>query len=150
MKDIKLKPCPFCGSTPSFPLVKDVYGTCLEADCQNCGMASVSIQIIDCFDYEGSPNRAEAHASYCEKTIQYGFHYIGIARDIAIAEWNTRHDDALTSRVAELEASLKKIRNVVGVQSSQGACWDDEIALEHSEAVDTVYKMATKALEDKS
>jgi hypothetical protein len=58
--------------------------------------------------------------------------------------------DALKARVAELETALKKIRNVVGVQSSQGPCWDDEIAMEHSEAVYTVYKMATKALEDKS
>lgn len=85
-----IKCCPFCGSQPVFPEVKDVYGTCYEAGCEDCGIATMSIQIIDCFDYEDSPTRAEAHASYCEKTIQYGFPYIGIARDMAINNWNKR------------------------------------------------------------
>lgn len=109
MSDIKLKPCPFCGSKPIFPEVKDAYGTWYEAGCEECGIATMSIQIIDYFDYEESPTRAEAHASYCEKEMQYGFHYIGIARDAAIAEWNKRHDDTLTAKVAELEAALSKI-----------------------------------------
>ena len=106
MSDIKLKPCPFCGSKPIFPEVKDAYGTWYEAGCEECGIATMSIQIIDCFDYEESPTRAEAHASYCEKEMQYGFHYIGIARDAAIAEWNKRHDDTLTAKVAHLESAL--------------------------------------------
>lgn len=85
-----IKNCPFCGSKPSFPEVKDVYGTCYEAGCEDCGIATISIQIIDCFDYGNSPNRKEAHESYDEKEMQYGFNFIGIVRDSAINDWNRR------------------------------------------------------------
>lgn len=54
--------------------------------------------------------------------------------------------DKLTDRVAELEALVLKIRNITGVQSTQGACWDDEIALEHSEAVSKVYELSNQTL----
>jgi hypothetical protein len=64
--------------------------------------------------------------------------------------WNTRHNDTLTAKVAELEALVLKIRNIAGAQSEQGACWDDEIALEHSEAITKVYNLARKALEAES
>jgi hypothetical protein len=69
---------------------------------------------------------------------------------VRACDYAIRSHDALTDRVAKLELSLMKIQTVVGVQSVQGACWDDEIAMEHSEAVDAVFKMATKALENKS
>ena len=89
MSDI-IKDCPFCGSKPIFPDVKDVYGTCYEAECEECGIASISIQIIDCFDYVNSPTREEAHASWNEKEMQYGLSFIGIVRDAAISDWNGR------------------------------------------------------------
>ena len=85
-----IKDCPFCGSKPVFPDVKDVYGTCYEAGCEECGFAVISIQIIDCFDYVESPTREQAHASYDEKEMQYGHNYIGIVRDSAIMMWNGR------------------------------------------------------------
>tara|TARA_R110000737_G_scaffold271423_1_gene278484 strand:- start:592 stop:1017 length:426 start_codon:yes stop_codon:yes gene_type:complete len=112
MGDIKLRPCPFCGSAPVFPLAKDVYGTCFEAGCEDCGIATLSIQIIDCFDYEESPTRENAHASYCEKDMQYGHNYIGIVRDIAIAEWNKRNDDTMQTRIVELEGALGGIYEI--------------------------------------
>lgn len=85
-----IKCCPFCGSKPVFPEVKDVYGTCYEAGCDDCGIASISIQIIDCFDYDGTPSRSEAHASYDENEMQYGFNFIAMVRESAINDWNKR------------------------------------------------------------
>lgn len=99
MSDVKLKPCPFCGSAPEFPLVKDVYGTYFEAGCEDCGMATISIQIIDFFNYEETPTRKNVHASYCEKEMKYEHQYVKIVRDIAIAKWNTRHDETLRGLV---------------------------------------------------
>jgi hypothetical protein len=86
----EIKPCPFCASRPSFPEVKDVLGTCYDAGCENCGMAFMSIQIIDCFDYGESPNREDAHNSWDENNIKYGDEFVGIARDIAVSRWNDR------------------------------------------------------------
>lgn len=82
--------CPFCGSAPVFPEIKDVYGTCYDAGCEDCGVATISIQIIDCFDYGKSPNREDAHNSWDEVNIKYGDSFIEVARNEAIAMWNKR------------------------------------------------------------
>ena len=81
-----LLPCPFCGSVPIFPDAKDVYGTCYDAGCDDCGIAALSIQITDCFDYP----RQHVHDSWNSKTLQYGLKYIEVARSEAIAAWNRR------------------------------------------------------------
>jgi hypothetical protein len=78
--------CPFCGSEPVFPESKDTYGTCYEAGCEDCGLPTLSIQIIDCFDYP----RDHVHYSWNESEIQYGIEYIEVARSEAIERWNKR------------------------------------------------------------
>lgn len=81
-----LKPCPFCGSEPVFPETKDVFGTCYDAGCEDCGMATLSIQIIDCFDHP----RKHVHDSWNKETMQYGLEYIEVVRQEAISRWNSR------------------------------------------------------------
>ena len=83
----KLLPCPFCGSIPKFPEPKSVFGTCYDAGCEDCGIATISIQIIDCFDF---PERRKVHDSWNPKTYQYGEEYITVAMNEAIDLWNTR------------------------------------------------------------
>ena len=48
---VDLLKCPFCGEEPEFPSAEDTYGTCYECGCDNCGIANISLHIIDCFDY---------------------------------------------------------------------------------------------------
>jgi len=79
-------PCPFCGTSPVFPDAKDVYGTCYDAGCEECGIATISLQIIDCFDHP----RSHVHDSWNKDTFQYGLEYIEVARQEAISMWNTR------------------------------------------------------------
>ena len=79
-------PCPFCGNTPIFPDAKDVFGTCYEAGCEECGMPSFTIQIIVCFDYP----RDHVHDSWDNETMQYGLEYSEVARREALDRWNTR------------------------------------------------------------
>jgi hypothetical protein len=81
-----IKPCPFCGAAPVFPDAKDVLGTCYEAGCEECGVPSLSIQIIDCFDHP----RDHVHESWNNETMKYGLKYIEVARQEAIDLWNTR------------------------------------------------------------
>lgn len=83
---MNIKPCPFCGSKPDFPEAKDVFGTCYDFGCDNCGMALSSIQIIDCFDHP----REHVHDSWNEEKLQYGIEYIEVARNNAIEMWNQR------------------------------------------------------------
>ncbi len=78
--------CPFCGAYPYFPDAKDVYGTCYDAGCEVCGIATISIQIIDCFDHP----REHVHDSWDENTHQYGLKYIEVVRQNAIGQWNAR------------------------------------------------------------
>lgn len=87
---INLLCCPFCGSRPEFPDVSEVFGTCYDAGCNACGVATISLQIIDCFDHGESPNREDAHNSWDENNIKYGDSFIKVARDEAIKQWNTR------------------------------------------------------------
>tara|TARA_R110000868_G_scaffold125265_3_gene331026 strand:- start:7089 stop:7451 length:363 start_codon:yes stop_codon:yes gene_type:complete len=61
---------------------------------------------------------------------------------------NTR--DTMQASIVELKAVVRKIHNIVGVQSEQGACWDDEVAFEHSEAVLKVFEISKQALKDNS
>ena len=84
----QLKPCPFCGAAPAFPDAKDVLGTCYDAGCEECGIASISIQIIDCFDHP----RDYVHDSWDQDRLQYGVKYIEVARQEAITAWNQRHE----------------------------------------------------------
>jgi hypothetical protein len=90
IKPEELKPCPFCGSAPEFPEVSEVFGTCYEAGCNECSMATISIQIIDRFHYGESPNRDDAYNSWDVDALKYGDEFIGIVRSEAIKEWNTR------------------------------------------------------------
>ncbi len=78
--------CPFCGSRPVFPEAKYVFGTFYEGGCEDCGIPTISIQIIDCFDYP----RDKIHDSWNEETFQYGVEYIEVARMRALAAWNNR------------------------------------------------------------
>jgi len=82
----ELKPCPFCGDAPVFPESKDVVGTCYDCGCEGCGMASLSLQIIDCFDHP----RDHVRASWNNDNYTYGVEYIEVARQQAIEDWNRR------------------------------------------------------------
>lgn len=88
-----IKPCPFCGETPIFPEAKDVLGTFYEVECRCCGIAGISIQIIDCFDYDGSPSRGEVHNSWDDARLRYAEKFIAVARDEAAKLWNQRTND---------------------------------------------------------
>ena len=83
----EIKPCAHCGRKAEFPEAKDVYGTCYEVWCRGCGVPSIDIQIIDCFDYP----RDHVHESWSEENIQYGIEYIEVARQEAIKDWNMRY-----------------------------------------------------------
>lgn len=89
-----LKPCPFCGEIPSFPEAKDVFGTCYEVYCDGCGIANISLQIIDSFDYQEAPTRAQVHGSWNNQTHQYGLEYIETVRSEVIEMWNTRFNES--------------------------------------------------------
>ena len=78
--------CPFCGEEPEFPDASEVYGTCYDAGCDNCGIPSISLQIIDCFDHP----RDHVHAAWDENIMQYDIKHIEVARQEAIRAWNTR------------------------------------------------------------
>lgn len=83
--------CPFCGSTPVFPEAKDVLGTCYDAGCEDCGVPTISMQIIDCFEFDDAkPNRDDAHNSWNQAECKYGKDIIEVARRQAIEDWNTR------------------------------------------------------------
>ena len=82
----ELKVCPFCGAKPVFPDAKDVYGTCYDFGCEECGIPESSIQIIDCFDHP----RGHVHDSWDNDTLQYGIKFIEVARQEAIIMWNNR------------------------------------------------------------
>ncbi len=86
----ELPTCPFCGSKPVFPEAKEVYGTCYDAGCEECGIATISLQIIDCFDWESKPSREDAHNSWDSDNAQYGIEIIEVARNQAIEMWSNR------------------------------------------------------------
>lgn len=78
--------CPFCGSAPKFPADDEVFGTCYEAGCEDCGIARIDCQITDMVD-----DRSGAHASYDNVTHKYGLAYIREVRGKAMRLWNARH-----------------------------------------------------------
>jgi len=78
--------CPFCGEEPVFPSAEDTYGTCYEGGCDSCGIATVSTQIVDCFDQQ----RQALRASWDDEKHRYGIEYIEVARNKALELWNTR------------------------------------------------------------
>ena len=82
--------CPFCGAEPFFPEARDVIGTSYEGGCEDCGVASISIQVIDCFDYGESPNIDDVRNSWDSENIRYDDKFITVARNKAINQWNTR------------------------------------------------------------
>ena len=86
----ELLTCPFCGSKPVFPEAKDVYGTCYDAGCEGCGIATISLQIIDCFDCESKPNIEDARNSWDSVNAQYGVEIRETARNQAIEMWSNR------------------------------------------------------------
>lgn len=83
-------PCPFCGSDPVFPAVDEVVGTCYYAGCEDCGIVTFDLQIIDFFEWNSAPSRAAAHESWDKEKVRYGDEFIKIVRDWAILKWNTR------------------------------------------------------------
>lgn len=85
VKKSELMPCPFCGSNPDFPEIDEAFGACYEAGCIDCGIATISIQIIDCFD--NSCDRLAAHESWDRVRMRYGDDFIKVARDEAIKLW---------------------------------------------------------------
>ena len=85
--------CPICGSKPVFPEAKDVFGTCYDAGCEECGIVTISIQIIDCFDFDSVPSREDAHNSWDNEQMQYGIEFVNTARNEAIKMWSTRHSN---------------------------------------------------------
>lgn len=101
----ELKDCPFCGSEPVFPEAKDVFGTFYDAGCENCGIPTMSLQIIDFFDRP----RNQIHDSWNYETNQYGVEYIEVVRKIAINDWNTRHIPEGCDLSPELKESIDRI-----------------------------------------
>lgn len=99
--------CPFCGKAPVFPAAKDVYGTCYEAGCDACGIASVSLQIVDCFHCTNE----HVYDSWDNEKMQYGVEYIEVARRKAIKQWNTRWEGvhSLHAVAAERERCAKLV-----------------------------------------
>ena len=86
----ELKSCPFCGEKPVFPTPDQVIGTFYEAGCEGCGIPTISIQVIDCFDYENPPTRAVVHEAWDQENKSYAEEYINLARREAIKMWNKR------------------------------------------------------------
>lgn len=84
---VKIKRCPFCGSKPEFPDADGVLGTLYEAGCNNCCIANISIQIIDCFE---GHERKSAQISWDNSSMRYGKRYIESAKSAAIEMWNKR------------------------------------------------------------
>ena len=84
-----IKTCPFCGSIPNFPLANSVRGTTYDAGCEECGIAAISIQIIDCVDYS---QRHDVDISWDNASMKYADKYYEIARNYAIERWNTRSE----------------------------------------------------------
>lgn len=82
----ELKPCPFCGGEADFPNAASSFGTFYECGCGDCGIPTISIKIIDCFDRP----RDHVHNSWNPNTSQYAHMYIRVARDEAVEQWNTR------------------------------------------------------------
>jgi hypothetical protein len=118
MSDIKLKPCPFCGS--------------------------------ECVNDTSEPTGGEDRVFYwtCPCCVSSG----AIGRSLlgATDGWNSRHDDTLTARVAELEAALKHISSLSGCQPCQYQDHiEDEISLVHDKAIEKIYELSTEALEAK-
>lgn len=103
-EELELKLCPFCGVAPVFPEAKDVYGTCYDAGCEKCGIATISIQIIDCFDRP----RSHVHDSWDNKELQYGAEYIEVARQEAFQLWNSRSDEE-QAKQEQREKDIKTI-----------------------------------------
>ena len=81
--------CPFCGSDPTFPAEDEVFGTCYESGCEDCGIARIDFQIIDMVD-----DRNRAHESYDAVNHKYGTDYIREVRNKAIEMWNSRQPNA--------------------------------------------------------
>lgn len=102
---MSIETCPFCKSTPVFPEAKDVFGTFYDAGCEECGIATLSLQIIDCFDRP----RDHVHDSWDDNKIQYGIKYIEVARKQAIEQWNTRAEPDVRAMVnALLDEQMKE------------------------------------------
>lgn len=85
-KDKELAPCPFCGSEPVFLEASEWCGTWYEAGCEDCGIPTISLQIVDFF----GDRRDELHSSWNDEEKRYGDEFINIVRNKAIEYWNNR------------------------------------------------------------
>ena len=88
MSDIKLKPCPFCGGEAENKneQLSEVYSYANQVtiSCKSCGCSRVAM----------GDRSKRGYADNSTTEVR------------ALSAWNNRHDDKLTSRVAELEALL--------------------------------------------
>ena len=73
-------PCPFCGSYPDLPTGD---GTQYEIECDDCGMASSSVQISDLMTIE-------ERISVDFTDYRYPEEYINRARAESVSAWNRR------------------------------------------------------------
>jgi len=88
MSDAKLKPCPFCGGEAENKTeqLSEVYSYANQVtiSCKSCGCSRVAM----------GDRSKRGYADNSTTEVR------------ALSAWNNRHDDKLTSRVAELELSL--------------------------------------------
>ena len=136
----KLLPCPFCGSSPTFPEAKYVFGTFYEAGCETCGLANVSVQISD------ELVTIKARESWDNKKLQYGIPYIEIVRQNAIKAWNTRASEwvSVEKEIAELKDVLHNGIKYDEENNQYILCWTEKQISEVRVKADKLYeKMRT-------